>query len=74
MTFRRGQKVEIYRKSDDESWQEYMNKYIGVHGRVTDPDASKNDPMLSLKSAWTKRERIVFPRTACVLWMIDPTI
>ena len=67
MTFRRGQKVEIYRKSDDESWQEYMNKYIGVHGRVTDPDAPRTIPMPSSKSAWTKREPIVFPRTACVL-------
>ena len=43
-TFKRGQKVEIYRKSDDESWEEYMNEYIGLHGIVTDPDTSKNDP------------------------------
>ncbi len=43
-TFRRGQKVEIYKKSDDESWEEYMNQYIGLQGIVTDPDTSKNDP------------------------------
>ena len=43
-TFRRGQKVEIYKKSDDESWEEYMNQYIGLKGIVTDPDTSKNDP------------------------------
>ncbi len=43
-TFKRGQKVEIYRKSDDESWEEYMNEYIGLQGIVTDPDTSKNDP------------------------------
>ena len=44
MTFRRGQKVEVYRKSDDESWERYMDEYIGLHGIVTDPDTAKNDP------------------------------
>ena len=44
MTFRRGQKVEIFKKSEDESWAEYMNEYIGLHGIITDPDASINDP------------------------------
>jgi hypothetical protein len=44
MTFRRGQKVEIFKKSADESWAEYMNEYIGLHGIITDPDASINDP------------------------------
>ncbi|MFZ0132035.1 MAG: hypothetical protein WAK95_05785 [Desulfobacterales bacterium] len=44
MVFRRGQKVEIYRRSNDESWQAYMDEYVGLHGRITDPDSSINDP------------------------------
>jgi hypothetical protein len=44
MTFRRGQKVEIYRKSDDESWETHMDEFVGLHGIVTDPDVAKNDP------------------------------
>lgn len=44
MSFRRGQKVEIYKKSEDESWADYMNEYIGLHGIITDPDTSINDP------------------------------
>jgi hypothetical protein len=44
MTFRQGQKVEIFQPSTDESWEEYMQAFIGLHGIVTDPDASKNDP------------------------------
>ncbi|MEJ5365211.1 MAG: hypothetical protein WHS86_08930 [Desulfosoma sp.] len=44
MTFRRGQRVEIYRRSSDESWEPYMDEYIGVRGVITDPDTSKNDP------------------------------
>jgi hypothetical protein len=42
--FRRGQKVEIFQKSQDESWEPYMNEYIGCHGIVVDPDTSINDP------------------------------
>jgi hypothetical protein len=42
--FRRGQKVEIFQKSEDESWDPYMNEYIGRHGIVVDPDTSINDP------------------------------
>jgi hypothetical protein len=44
MVLRRGQKVEIYRKSDDESWEPYMDDYVGLHGIITDPDTSINDP------------------------------
>ena len=29
MTFHKGQKVEIFRKSDDESWGEHMDQYVG---------------------------------------------
>jgi len=44
MTFRQGQKVEIFQPSTDESWEDYMQAFIGLHGIVTDPDSSKNDP------------------------------
>jgi hypothetical protein len=44
MVFRRGQKVEIFRPSKDESWQSYMNEYVGRHGIITDPDNTINDP------------------------------
>jgi hypothetical protein len=44
MTFRNGQKVEIFRKSQDESWESYMDAFVGLHGIITDPDAVKNDP------------------------------
>jgi len=44
MVFRKGQKVELYRKSDDESWEPYMDAFVGLHGIVTDPDTAINDP------------------------------
>ena len=44
MTFKRGQKVEIYKRSEDESWEDYMDEYIGRHGIITDPDSTINDP------------------------------
>ena len=44
MVFRRGQKVAVFQRSKDESWESYMNEYIGCHGMITDPDASINDP------------------------------
>jgi hypothetical protein len=44
MVFQHGQRVEVYRRSDDESWQAYMDEYIGLHGIITDPDATINDP------------------------------
>jgi len=44
MVFRHGQRVEVYRRSDDESWQAYMDEYVGLHGIITDPDATINDP------------------------------
>jgi hypothetical protein len=42
--FRKGQKVEIYKKSDDDGWDDYMMQFIGRHGIVVDPDSSINDP------------------------------
>ncbi|MFO8032229.1 MAG: hypothetical protein R6U22_06770 [Desulfohalobiaceae bacterium] len=44
MAFRQGQKVEIYRRSQDERWEDYMDEFVGLHGIITDPDTSKNDP------------------------------
>jgi hypothetical protein len=36
--------VEIFRKSADDVWRDYMDEYIGCHGIITDPDTSINDP------------------------------
>ena len=44
MSFRRGDRVEVHRKSQDEHWQEHMDRFVGLHGIVTDPDMVKNDP------------------------------
>lgn len=44
MTLRKGQKVEIYRKSSDESWEPFMDEFVGRHGMITDPDTAINDP------------------------------
>jgi len=42
--FRRGDKVEVFKKSDDEGWQSYMDEFVGLHGVITDPDTVINDP------------------------------
>ncbi len=44
MEFKKGQHVEIYKKSEDECWQNFMDAYIGKHGIITDPDTVINDP------------------------------
>ncbi len=44
MTFRKGQRIEIFQRSEDESWADYMDEYIGCHGIIVDPDTSVNDP------------------------------
>ena len=44
MIFRRGQHVEVFKKSDDEGWESYMDNYVGSHGIITDPDSAINDP------------------------------
>lgn len=36
--------MEVYRKSQDDDWQAHMDRYVGLHGIVTDPDMVKNDP------------------------------
>ena len=62
MTFRRGQKVEVFRKSEDESWEEYMNQYIGLHGIVTDPDTAKNDPNALIEVSLDEKGTLRFPQ------------
>jgi len=42
--FRRGDKVEIFKTSTDEGWQDYMDEFVGLHGIITDPDTAINDP------------------------------
>jgi hypothetical protein len=44
MSFKQGQKVEVFRESTDESWKPYMDELVGLHGIITDPDTSINDP------------------------------
>lgn len=44
MSLRRGQKIEVFRRSSDEAWEDYMDSFIGCHGMITDPDTSINDP------------------------------
>ena len=44
MAFRRGQKIEVYKRSKDESWEAYMDRFVGLHGIITDPDTAINDP------------------------------
>lgn len=44
MVFRKGQKVEIFKKSEDEGWESYMDEYVGCHGIIVDPDTAINDP------------------------------
>lgn len=44
MTFHRGQKVEVFKRSEDEAWEAYMDEFVGLHGVITDPDSTINDP------------------------------
>jgi hypothetical protein len=44
MRFHRGQKVEVYQRSKDDSWEAFMDALVGRHGIVTDPDMLINDP------------------------------
>ncbi len=44
MQFQRKNKIEVYRKSEDEAWEAYMDDFVGLHGLVTDPDTTINDP------------------------------
>ena len=42
--FRQGDRVQIYQRSEDQRWEDYMNEYVGYLGVVTDPDTVINDP------------------------------
>ncbi len=44
MVFHKGQKIEVYRRSQDESWEPFMDSLVGRHGIITDPDTQINDP------------------------------
>lgn len=44
MVFQKGQKVEVFQRSSDEVWEEYMDTLIGSRGIITDPDTLINDP------------------------------
>ena len=43
MGFRKGQKVEIFKRSTDDGWESFMDAYVGTHGIITDPDTAIND-------------------------------
>ncbi len=62
MVFRQGQKVEIFRRSDDESWESYMDEFIGMHGIITDPDTSKNDPDALIEVSLDEKGTHRFPQ------------
>jgi len=62
MVFRQGQKVEIFQRSDDESWEDYMDEFIGMHGIITDPDTSKNDPDALIEVSLDEKGTHRFPQ------------
>lgn len=62
MSFRKGQKVEVFRRSEDESWEAYMDRYIGSHGVVTDPDTSKNDPSALIEVSLDEKGTLRLPQ------------
>jgi hypothetical protein len=62
MSFRRGEKVEVYRQSEDESWEAYMNEFIGLHGIITDPDTAKNDPNALIEVSLNEKGTHRFPQ------------
>ncbi|MGM0451933.1 MAG: hypothetical protein ACQERN_02055 [Thermodesulfobacteriota bacterium] len=62
MVFRQGQKVEIFQRSNDESWEAYMNEFIGMHGIIVDPDTSKNDPDALIEVSLDEKGTFRFPQ------------
>lgn len=62
MTFKKGQKVEIFRKSDDESWEDFMDEFVGLHGIITDPDTVKNDPDALIEVTLDEKGTYRFPQ------------
>ena len=62
VVFRKGQKVEIFRKSQDEAWQSYMDAYVGLHGIITDPDTTINDPDALVRVSLDEKGTHRFPQ------------
>jgi hypothetical protein len=62
MAFHKGQKVEIFKKSDDEGWDSYMDEYVGLHGIITDPDTSINDPDALVEISLDRKGTHRFPQ------------
>ena len=60
--FRRGEKVEVFQKSADEGWQDYMDEYIGLHGIITDPDTAINDPDALVEVSLVEKGTHRFPQ------------
>lgn len=44
MIFHKGQKIEVFQRSSDDSWEPFMDALVGRRGIVTDPDMLINDP------------------------------
>lgn len=72
MTFRRGQKIEVYRRSKDEAWQPYMDSYIGLHGIITDPDTAINDPDALVEVSLEGKGTLRLPQD-CLRALAEPT-
>ncbi len=60
--FRRGERVEVFKKSTDEGWQSYMNEFIGLHGIITDPDTAINDPDALVEVSLVEKGTHRFPQ------------
>jgi hypothetical protein len=69
MTLRKGQKVEIYRKSGDESWEPFMDDFVGRHGMITDPDTAINDPESLVEVSINGKGTYRLPQDC--LWPLD---
>jgi len=68
--FRRGDKVEIFKKSGDEGWQNYMDEYVGLHGVITDPDTVINDPDALIEVSLVDKGTHRFPQD-CIRLLKD---
>lgn len=68
--FRRGQKVEVYQRSTDEGWEDYMDAYVGLHGIITDPDTSINDPDALIEVSLIGKGTHRFPQD-CLRLLLD---
>lgn len=62
MGFRKGQKVEIYKKSTDDGWESFMDAYIGTHGIITDPDTAINDADALIEVSLVGKGTFRFPQ------------